>query len=202
MRKWIGVVLIMFFMTGCVQNDEQTDAKTIITVKPVDLYKGESAKFKPFMGTMSGAIKLGYMGKKPNASLDLEIWQKGKPAESVGSIGDLYFSSEDADKNREIEVIIALEDDVDGQKMRVKLGTFYDSGNSVSTFTIPLEIKLMARGVLNDSEPRSFASEDNAADPVWAMYATSSNVIRTADLTLEALKEQEWALVVLYRSTN
>lgn len=41
-----------------------------------------------------------------------------------------------------------------------------------------------------------------AAVPVWAMYATSSNEIRASYLSLEALKDHEWALVVLFRSTD
>jgi hypothetical protein len=36
----------------------------LLVVKPFDLFAGESEKFKPFLGDMSGAIKLNYIGSK------------------------------------------------------------------------------------------------------------------------------------------
>lgn len=200
-RLGLSVIFAMLLISGCMRNEQTTDAKTLMTVKPVELYNDKNEKFKPFMGTMSGAFKLRYKGAKPNASLDLEIWQKGKAPVPAGSLLDLFFSS-DGRKNDEVEVILALEDDPNAKSLRVKLGTFYDSGHSVGTYTIPLEKNLVSRGLLYDHEPRTFAAEEGATVPVWAMHATSSNEIRASSLSLEALKEQEWALVVLFRSTD
>ncbi len=201
MRKLLSVIVVMFLVTGCVKNDRSMDAETVVTVKPVELFTGDTAKFKSFLGTMSGAFKLRYKGEKPNASLDLEVWQKGNAVEPAGSIGDLFFHS-DGKENDEVEVIIAIEDDAVGKQMRIKLGTVYGSGSSVGTFTIPMETTKMIRGLLYDRETRSFTVEGDAVIPVWAMYGTSSNEIRASDLSLDALKEQEWALVVLFRSND
>ena len=199
MRKALYAFVVMLFVTGCMRNEQAMEVPTIMTVKPVELFEGESAKFKPFMGTMSGAFKLRYKGEKPSANLDLEIWQKGKAAVPAGSVGDLFFNS-DGKKNKEVEIIVAIEDDANAKLIRIKLGTVYDSGSGATTFTVPLEMDLKARGLAYDNKPRSFAAEGDVAVPVWAMFASSSNGLRAADL--ESLKDQEWALVVLFRPTN
>jgi hypothetical protein len=36
----------------------------MLRIEPVDLFAGEDKKFKPFLGVMSGAVKVSYEGKK------------------------------------------------------------------------------------------------------------------------------------------
>jgi hypothetical protein len=144
--KTYGVVvfisMLAFLTSGCTQlfeseTSEQSKGPTEITLTPNDLFKGDGAKFKHFLGSMSGAFKLRYEGNKPNANLDIDIWQNGKKVASSGSIGDLFFSSEES---REIEVIISIVTiSIEGydEFNTIKVGTIHDTGSRLGTFTIP-----------------------------------------------------------------
>lgn len=104
------VLLIVLLLTGCTIESTQTlpDGKSApaeITLTPADPFEGEAAKLKPFLGNMTGSFTLHYEGKKPHASLDIEIWKHGKKVETVGGVGDLFFTP-NKEERKEIELII------------------------------------------------------------------------------------------------
>jgi len=213
LRKTIGAIFVIAVITallsGCwserdttATSDRVKDAAKI-TLTPVELFQGDEAKYKPFLGSMSGAFNLRYDGSKPNVALDIDIWQDGKKASGVGSVGDLFFSSDQQNHGGEVEVILTVEtvsgtegqDDYD----RVKVGVFHDSGSSVGTFTVPHDKKLTGRGLMAGPLTRTFALADLPV-PVWGMQATSTNQMRTADLSEESLSRLEWGLIFTLRS--
>lgn len=204
MRLIACVLILLLSLTGCVAESvkpvpKSKDEPTEITLTPVDLFKGDGAKFQPFLGAMSGAFKLRYEGNKPNANLDIDIWQNGKKVASSGSIGDLFFSSEDQASD-EIEIIISIdtfsnEDQDDFNK--IKVSTIHDSGSNLYTFTIPWDKELTARGLISNNEPRTFNAEESVY--VWGMQATSTNKIHTADFTPESLSRLEQAIIFTLR---
>ena len=199
MRYISCVLIIMIILTGCA-SDSGKNGPTTITLTPVDMFNGSAAKLKPFLGIMSGAFKLRYEGKRPNASLDIDLWKDGKKASSSGSIGDLFFSPNEEDN--EMEVMISMDTDYyasEGQekKIKVKVGITRATGSSLMTFTIPWDKKYTALGLLSEHEPRTFHKDD--AVPVWGMQATSTNTIRTADLSPESLNRLEAAILFTLR---
>ncbi|MFD0620848.1 hypothetical protein ACFQZR_25760 [Paenibacillus sp. GCM10027629] len=199
MRYISCVLIIIFILTGCA-SDSGKNGPTTITLTPVDMFSGNAAKLKPFLGTMSGAFKLRYEGKRPNASLDIDLWKNGKKTASSGSIGDLFFSPNEEDN--EMEVMISMDTDYyasEGQEkmIKVKVGITHATGSSLMTFTIPWDKKYTALGLLSEFEPRTFHKDD--AVPVWGMQATSTNTIRTADLSTESLSRLEAAILFTLR---
>ncbi|MBW7454577.1 hypothetical protein ACFOLF_21455 [Paenibacillus sepulcri] len=197
------ISILALSISGCAQGVEaetpEPTGPAELTMTPVDLFKGDGAKFQPFLGYMSGAFKLRYEGNKPHAKLDIDIWKNGRIAASAGSIGDLFFSS-DARKSGEIEVIISIDNvSIEGQDefSTIKVGTLYDSGSGLVTYTIPREKQLTARGLIFNNEPRTFI----AGEPVhlWGMQASSNNAIQSADLSPESLSKLEWALIFTLR---
>jgi len=208
MRFIRSILILVLLITGCVgcaadagktvppgKND-----LTTITFTPVDVFSGSAAKFKPFLGNMSGAFTLRYEGKRPKASLDIELWKDGKKAASSGSIGDLFFSPDD--KDNEMEIIISMDTDYyasEGQEkmIKVKVGSIYATGSNLMTFTIPWDKKYTAMGLLSGHEQHTFHEGDSV--PVWGMQATSTNSIRTADLSPESLSRLEAAILFTLR---
>ncbi|WP_314587680.1 hypothetical protein [Paenibacillus terrigena] len=195
MRYISCVLIIMILLTGCA-SDSGKNGPTTITLTPVDMFSGNAAKLKPFLGTMSGAFKLRYEGKRPNASLDIDLWKDGKKAASSGSIGDLFFSPNEEDN--EMEVMISMDTDYyasEGQEKMIKVKVA--TGSSLMTFTIPWDKKHTALGLLSEHELRTFHKDD--AVPVWGMQATSTNTIQTADLSPESLRRLEAAILFTLR---
>jgi hypothetical protein len=204
--KTIGIIMLISMLTlltsGCTQlsgseplEPEQRKGPAEVTLTPVDLFKGDGAKFKPFLGAMSGAFKLRYEGNKPNAKLDIDIWQNGKKVASSGSIGDLFLGS-DVRESHEVEVIISMDVfAVQGQEEfnTIKVSTIHDSGSSTATFIMPWDKRLTTRGLIYNNEPHTFIADDSVY--VWGMQATSTNVMNTADLSPESLSKLEWALI-------
>ena len=211
-RKFItfGIIVVISILalstSGCTQwfDSESSDSQqrirpTEITLTPVDPFKGDGAKFKPFLGAMSGAFKLRYEGNKPKINLDIDLWENGKKVASSGSIGDLFFSSDDRESH-EVEVIISIDPVSNGgqdQLNTIKVATIQDSGSGLVTFNIPSDKKLAARGLISNNKPRTFNTDESVH--VWGMHATSTNEIRTADFSQESLARIEWALIFTLR---
>lgn len=198
----IILCMLLLWASGCAPlfksktpEPDASDEPTKITLTPVDLFKGDAAKFRPFLGMMSGGFQLRYEGKKPNAKLDIDIWENGKKTASYGSIGDLFHTGDR--ESREIEVIVSIETISNGEQdefYNLKVGTVRDSGTSLASFTLPRNKSLAAQGIIQHHQPLEFT----AGKPVhvWGMQATRSNEIHTADFSQESLSNLEWSLII------
>ncbi|MGE7826964.1 hypothetical protein [Paenibacillus sp. NPDC093718] len=206
MRFKACILIALMILTGCFTgtkeqiSPENNSATAKIQLTPVDLFQGEAAKFKLFLGPMTGAFKLKYEGNKPNVSLDIDIWKNGQKVDSAGSIGDLFYSSDEEKDSNEVELIISVDtESIEGLEefKKIKVNTNSHSGSSLSIFTIPWDKTLTAEGLIQDTRPRSFTIDQPVH--VFGMHATSSNEIHTADLTTDSLTKTEWALVFTLR---
>lgn len=207
MRLKACILFAFFILAGCFAESKETispenhhSKSAKIKLTPVDLFQGEAAKFKLFLGPMSGAFKLEYEGSKPNASLDIDIWKNGQKVDSAGSIGDLFSSSVEQKSSSEVEVIISVDTvsiERQSEFSTIKVSTVDHSGSSLSTFTIPWDKKLAARSLIQNTRPQSFTADQTAH--VFGMQATSANEIHAADLSPESLSKTEWALVFTLR---
>ncbi len=192
------IIMIVLLTSGCTQLFETATPdldydNTKIVLTPIDLFDGDAAKFKLFLGSMTGAFKLRYEGKKPNIKLNIDLWKNGEKADSYGSVGDLFFSSEEGN---DVEVIISIDTiGLEGSEefKMIKVGTIHDTGSGVGKFTIPWDKKMNLSGLIHYNEPITFPA--NGDVPVWGMQATSTNSIRTADFSSESLGSLEWAII-------
>ncbi|CAM3485727.1 hypothetical protein PALU110988_25060 [Paenibacillus lupini] len=224
MRLTICLFIILLVISGCTNESNQTvtnnkpgtseenkvteDTTKVkenkITLTPVDVFSGDAAIFKPFLGTMSGAFKLSYEGSEPNVWLDLDVWENGKKVATKGSIGQLLYSSEENPSSGEVEVIMSVDTvPIEGNdEIRlIKVNVVHDKGNSsLATTTIPWDSKLTLQGLLQHNEKKSFT----AVETVYAfgVQASSANSMSTAELTSESLSKTEWALVFTLRYQN
>lgn len=216
MRLTKGMIIILLVISGCtnesnqivtnnkpetfdenkVTEDTTKTKENKITLTPVDVFAGDAAKFKPFLGLMSGAFKLSYEGSKPNVWLDLDVWENGKKVATKGSIGQLFYSSEENPSSGEVEVIMSVDTvPVEGND-DIKL-IKVSAGSGLYTTTIPWDKKLTMQGLLQNNEEQSFTCDQ----PIYAfgVQATSANSMITAEPTAESLSKTEWALVFTIR---
>jgi hypothetical protein len=212
MRLTMWLFIILLVISGCTNrsnqtvtnNKPETSEENKITLTPVDVFAGDAAKFKPFLGSMSGAFKLSYEGSQPNVWLDLDVWENGKKVATKGSIGQLFYSSEENPSSGEVEVIMSFETvPIEGNdEIRlIKVNVVHDKGNSsLATTTIPWNNKLTMQGLLQHNGKQSFTADE----PVYAfgVQASSANSMSTAELTSESLSKTEWALVFTLRYQN
>ncbi|URN93717.1 MAG: hypothetical protein NAG76_18075 [Candidatus Pristimantibacillus lignocellulolyticus] len=201
MRNIACLLILLLALTGCSRESQSTINEKIdkpsegITLTPVDLFKGEAAKFKPFLGTMSGAFKLRYDGEAPNVNLDIDIWKNGEKVESKGSLIGLFGNTENPESN-EVELIISINTiSTEGQEdiNQVKVSTVHASGSSTSTFEFPGDKELTLKGIMDIQEVSTFTTESPI--PVWGMQATSGNFISTLDFSPESLSKLEYAIL-------
>ncbi|WP_310500177.1 hypothetical protein [Paenibacillus qinlingensis] len=195
------ISLLALWIASCTGVESKPSVRASeITLTPVDLFKGEGAKFRPFLGAWSGAFKLSYKGMNPHATLDIDLWQNGQKVKTIGSIGDMFYSSEARNRDA-LEVIISMDKvtiDAQAAMSTIKVGTRRDSGTNTYVFTVPWDGKLTGTGLILESrDPRTLRTNEPAH--VWGMHATSTNEIRTLDFTPEALSRIEWAIIFTLR---
>jgi len=200
MRIITYVIILLLTFTGCSSDTQNSvlniDEPANITLTPVDLFKGEAKKFRPFVGTMSGAIKLRYDGNKPNAYLSADIWKEGKKVSSACNMGDI-FSNIGKSSKYETEVIMSInkistEDQEDLNEITISL--YDDSGSSTITCKVPWDKTLTAHGHIAINEPVTFIAEDSV--PIWGMKATSTNEMFSGDFSLQSLSRLEQAIIL------
>lgn len=204
MRTIACLVILLLTLTGCSTEPkspvpEKREEPTEITLTPIDLFKGEAAKFKPFLGNMSGGFKLRYEGNKPNANLDVDIWKNGEKVTSACSILDLFFQPENS-KNKEIEIIASIQTrSNEGQDdfNEIKVTTVSNTGTSSFTCSNEWNNELTAKGLISMGETYTFTTENTVH--LWGMQATSTNQIYTADFSPESLSMLEQAIILTLR---
>ncbi|NBD27400.1 hypothetical protein [Paenibacillus glycinis] len=205
MRLKACLLILLLLVIGCSSGTQATapggkPRPAQMKLTPIDLFEGDAAKFKLFLGPMTGAFQLAYEGDKPNVSLDIDIWKNGRKVSAAGAMGDLFYYPGEQKGSHEVELVISIDAVTIEGKNRfstIKVGIVGQAGSSLSTFTIPWDEKLTARGLLQDAEPRSFTADRPVH--VFGMQATSSNGIQTADFSPESLGQTEWALVFTLR---
>ncbi len=62
-------------LSSCTKSQEVK--RDLLHVKPVNVFEGDAKKFQPFMGPMSGAVKLNYKGDQKSIRATAEIWENG-----------------------------------------------------------------------------------------------------------------------------
>ncbi|GKU76563.1 hypothetical protein [Paenibacillus sp. L3-i20] len=200
MRLITCILIVLLSLTGCRADSESKNETTKITLTPVELFKGKEEKYKPFLGSMTGAFKLRYDGNRPSPSLDIDILEYGKKIDSAGSIGDVFFSTGDKE-NKEVEIMISIDkvsikDQVDYNK--IKVSTINPSGVTHSTFTMPAwEKEMVAQGVISNHKSVTFGTDQSVH--VWGIHETSANQIHTEDLSSESVSRMERAIMFTLR---
>lgn len=200
MLKICIVLLLSVTVFACSKSNVNKIA--VLNVKPTDLFTGEAKKFQPFLGLMSGAVKLKYHGSKKTIKAEIEIWENGTKKDTFSSFGgSLNEVLRNGYYNYDGEIIISVkkqnDDKKDIKKTRYILTcAFIDQNGSSSN-----ETQIDVDGQMTSSMPivlnnngQDVSENENIA--VWGMQASDQNSMQTVDFTPEMLKRVRWAMIV------
>lgn len=202
----IGLILITAVMLCACAKDgsnQQESATTkqgedtaLLHVEPIDLFAGDARKFQPFLGTMSGAVKLKYSGNKNDIAAKIELWENGTKTKIYSSIGISMQDSEDKTNNYEGEFIASIKTvSIEGGKPQYEITTAFANKNGTASGTtyIDRDIKNTGSNTIQLNESLDVSENDEVA--VWGMQSTDKNGWASIDLTPEGLKNAKWALI-------
>ncbi|WP_028612586.1 hypothetical protein [Paenibacillus harenae] len=201
----IGLILITAAMLCACSKDVSNQPETAITkqvegtalhVEPIDLFAGEARKFQPFLGTMSGAVKLKYGGNKNDISAKIELWEKGTKTKTYSSIGISMQDSQDKTKDYEGEFIASIKTvSIEGSKPLYEITTAFANKNGTASSITYIDRDIRNTGSNTIQLNKSLDVSENDEVAVWGMQATDKNEWETIDLTPEGLKNAKWALI-------
>lgn len=171
--------------------------ENMLHVEPVDLFAGEASKFKPFLGLMSGAVKLKYTGNKQEINAEVELWENGVKTKTVGKVGTMIQDSQEGKKVFEGEFIVSIREvNLDGSKPQYEITSSIADKDGSSSIVSLIERNPKMTGWLGSIQlNKSLTVSENNKVAVWGIQATDENTIDAIELTSEDLKKVKWALV-------
>jgi hypothetical protein len=166
-----------------------------LQAEPLKLFDGDAKRYQPFLGALSGAVKLTYTGTKPSIRVTTEVWEYGVRTQSLGALTSDLGTMGNAKVNELIVSIKEQEPEKSGTRYKAILALTGGNGSASTEMLIetPLELKSTMVVQLPDRMQLSEA-EDTA---VWGFQATDENAMRTIDFSPPSLKEAKW--VVLFK---
>lgn len=213
MKKMLFTCILLFVTLAtlaCTTPDprqpivEKQPKENMLHVEPTDLFAGEAGKFRPFLGTMAGAVKLKYTGSKKEIHAEVELWENGARTKALGSVGSMIQGPQEGKQAFEGEFIVSIKkEQVNENKphFEVTSAIVDKDGSTASTIYLVENVeKLAGLGAIPLNQ--SVDVSENSKVAVWGMQATDENWIETVELTPEELKKVKWALVFTIRLEN
>lgn len=192
-----SVIILLVIVSGC--SGASSEERGVLNVKSFELFEGDAKRYQPFLGSMSGAVKLNYKGTKSNVRVSMEVWENGalkEPAQS--SLSSAIQQSQNGDRVMDGELIVSVKqqaDETTPQKTQYSMTVaLNDQGGTSST-----EYEVTADFAANSSMPIVLGKDELTIDEteeiaVWGMQA-SENGMQTVSLTQEMLKHVKWAVI-------
>lgn len=195
-QKLLGLVLCLtLLITSC--NARDVIKQEGFQAEPLPLFEGDEKRYKPFLGSLSEAVKLRYTGSKGSIRVTAELWEYGVLTKTLGSItGGLQ--SKEGSASFENELIISIkelrsEPDNKGTRFAATVALIGDNGSSTSELLIESPLKLTNKMPISLGEAKQLSETEDAA--VWGFQATDESSLRTVDFSPEYLKEAKWAVI-------
>lgn len=198
---------VLMLLTACSPSVSQPDARKedSLQVTRTDLFQGESEKFKPFLGTHAGAVKLKYDGPDAWIQVDVEVWESGVKVETPGGWStEIAKLPNEKTASLDGELIVSIY-----QKNTDSNETQYDIRSAITKkgkgFSSSAQT-IAARTNLTGSSPlvlnKDVQIEPHGSAYVWGMQATDGNSIRTYGSIEEALERSRWAIAFKVTMTD
>ncbi|MCC3376135.1 hypothetical protein [Cohnella sp. REN36] len=170
-------------------------------VTPVKLFKGSERKYSPFLGRLSGSVKIHYRGDRDGMRIEADVWEDGektrtfeitsmsnKPANGKtdkkpnAADHELIFSAEPviaegADTNYDFTTVVVVKDGL-------------SSMNEIIEGSGPY----MGSGLIE--HVKAFDGDPAGKTPLWGFQSTDRNAMRSVDFTPETLKRVRFAIVI------
>ncbi|WP_139997561.1 hypothetical protein [Paenibacillus paridis] len=192
-----SVLILLVIVSGC--SAASSEERGVLSIKSFELFEGGDKRYQPFLGSMSGAVKLSYKGTKSNVRVSMEVWENGalkEPAQS--SLSSAIQQSQNGDRVMDGELVVSVKQQADETtskqtKYNVTVA-LNDQGGTTSS-----EYEVAADFAGNASMPIVLGKDELTIDEteevaVWGMQA-SENGMQTVSLTQEMLKQVKWAVI-------
>jgi len=196
---WMHIVALIYLVltaAACSNTGEEPLVEPAsdheVRITPVALFEGEEQKYQPFLGYMTGAVKIDYSGHNTVLELKQEVWRNGVKEEEVGGSA-IFFDEEEMKDGYHGEIIINMKErSQKGKKPELDV-TVSMVGQSTSAYAIPWDPKLTGKSIIAHNEPNNYPV--GQAVPVWGIQATSTGMLHMVDFTPESLSRTEYALI-------
>ncbi|UFJ39122.1 hypothetical protein LOK74_13680 [Brevibacillus humidisoli] len=213
-RLLCAIVLLSLGLFACSSTDpapQQPDRDElavekesgVLYVTPVDLFTGEAARLKPFLGE-AGAVKLAYTGNKRMIKCSLEVWENGQMVQTISSMSSAMNQKEDSDVySFDGELIITIDEVKTDEKpapYAVKYAFVDEQGYSMGEGEIPFEKEFSSRGGISQQEPMQIPEDGKAI--IWGIQATDKRSMTFYNSAEETVKQAEWAFVATVTLTD
>jgi hypothetical protein len=200
LKHYVRFILLLIFFTqgilACSAVPTPTDGSIFkkqgyLEISPVNLFTGEEAKYKPFMGEHVGDVHIRYEGKKSKLQVDIEIWENGAKTKTIGWLatpilnesthtgkfdGDLLFSAKKGTNKYQITYAIA------------------DKNGSVSSdTTVDKKENYILEHTLILKEAEMI--KDSESSVVFGLQATDEHGLSTFGNMQNDIQEAKWAVV-------
>ncbi|WP_141499851.1 hypothetical protein [Paenibacillus luteus] len=197
LRMVCSVIMLLVVLSGC--SEASSEKSGVLTVKPFELFEGDAKRYQPFLGSMSGAVKLNYKGTKSNVRVSMEVWENGALKEpEQSSLSSALQQSQNGDRVMDGELVVSVKQQTDEitpkkTKYNVTVALNDQGGTSSTEYEVTADIAVSSSMpiVLGNNELVIDEAEEAA---VWGMQA-SENGMQTVSFTQEMLKDVKWAIV-------
>ena len=203
--KFIGSILIIAVILCACSKEVSNQSEPAITkqvegtslhVEPIDLFSGEARKFQPFLGTMSGAVKLKYNGDKSDITATIELWEDGMKTKTYSSISTSMQDSQVKTKDYVGEFIASIKTvSIEGSKPLYEITAAFANNNGTSSTVTYIDRDSRLNGSNTIQLNQAMDVAENEAVAVWGMQASDKNEWEIVDFTPERLKTARWALI-------
>jgi len=197
------IIFLLLFITACSMSEKsappQQPAQTdvgVLSVTPVDLFAGDAEKFKPFLGSEAGAVKLEYEGSKTKIKVETEIWENGKKVQTVQTMAS---NIRDMDKQGNFNgefIISAQQEQGTDENFQYDLNlVLFQQGKGYTSMkgSIPKDKKYTAQMPIKMNGKVAVPDDESAV--VWGIQATDQNSLSSYGSVEETLSKARWALI-------
>jgi hypothetical protein len=192
-----SVIILLVIVSGC--SGASSEERGVLTVKSFELFEGDDKRYQPFLGAMSGAVKLNYIGTRSNVRVSMEVWENGELTEpEQSSLSSAIQQSQNGDRVMDGELVVSVKQQADEAtskqtKYNVTVALIDQGGTRSSEYEVTSDY------AVNSSMPIVLGKDELTIDEteevaVWGMQA-SENGMQTVSLTQEMLKQVEWAVI-------
>jgi hypothetical protein len=197
------LILCMGMLSGCSNSILPSSIHTptapptgTLSITPTDLFAGEGAKFKPFMGSMSGAVQLKYEGSQRQMKSEIEIWENGAKTKTIAEMNTNIWDDQKSKGTFDGEFAVSVKDEnLDGKTPQYAVTSAFIMGQGSSSSEMRINKKAAYRLASALQLNQTVVVADNQSTAVWGIQATNQNGLETGSSIQDALKKAEWALV-------
>lgn len=170
-------------------------------VAPVKLFKGSEQKYSPFLGRISGSVKIHYRGDGDGMRIEADVWENGEKTRTfeITSLSNKPANGK-TDKKPNVadhELVFSAEPVVaEGANTNYDFTTVVVAKDGLSSMNQTIEGNGPCMGTGLIEYVKAFDGDPAGKTPLWGFQSTDGNTLSTVDFTPEMLKRVHFAIII------